>query len=81
MQQPEPVWFRLYRRDPKELCRDQIHTPGISSLQTSMGSPRLSANGESQLFRIAQQLTGKTIKWGLDTVMLEGHFAKGKLGS
>lgn len=75
------MWFRLYRRDPKELCRDQIHTPAVSGLQTSMGSPRLSADGESQLFTTAQLLAGKTIKWARDTVMLEGHFAKGKLGA
>lgn len=75
------MWFRLYRRDPTELCRDLIHASGIASLQESMGSPRLSSDGESQLFTTARQVTGKTVKWVQDTVMLEGHFAKGKLGA
>lgn len=44
-----------------------------------MGSPGLSSDGQSQHFTTAQQVTGKTIKWVQDTVMLEGHFAKGKL--
>ena len=52
--------------------RPNTHT-SVSSLQTRMGSPRLSADGESQLFTTAQQLTGKSIKWVQDTVMLKGH--------
>lgn len=75
VRQPEPMWFRLYRRDPKELCRDLIHTSGVFGLQASMEGPRLSADGESQIFTTAQQEPGKSIKWVWDTDMLDGHFA------
>lgn len=56
-----------------------MHTSGISSLQTSMGNPRLSADEVSTLHS-STATDRKAIKWAQDTVMLEGHFAKENQG-
>ena len=47
---------------------------GIEKIGDRPHIGRLSADEEPQLVTTAQQLTGKSIKWVQDTVMLKGHF-------
>lgn len=63
----------------------QGHTPGISSLLRGLGSERLSFEERvpNRLLKAAQPLVCQTTRRVVaqDTVTLEGHSARGKLGS